>query len=317
MNLNVAPQSVGIGIRVGATQSGALHITGIPDDGPAGRSGLLNVGDVIHSVDGFGVHKMALQEVMSLILGAPGSVITLGVQRGSDSSRRLIFATMTRDHRRQVVIDDVVQRVIQRVGIVLEKTASGVLIIRQIIPGSATAGVPGLEAGDAVVSIDGKFVTFWDPSQAYRLIDGPDGTSFTLRIWRPGSARVDSVKITRRAQSISTSNLMRRRSPSSDPSCGVGISLAMTSKGQLEVSKLSEGGSAQRSGKIVEGDVLLDVDDIDVFGKPIDDVIPLITGQPGSVVELTLYRKVERSVVKVKLTRETMDATNGLRGEVM
>ena len=74
---------VGVGIIFQPDSTGALHVKSLAVGGPADRSGLVNVGDVLHEIDGHIVYRKPVAQLAPLILGREGSVVRLGLQRGN------------------------------------------------------------------------------------------------------------------------------------------------------------------------------------------------------------------------------------------
>ena len=64
------------------------------------------------------------------------------------------------------------------------------------------------------------------------------------------------------------------------------------------------GGPAERCGRILRGDEVETIDGVNVRGKTINDVRPLILGPAGTFVTLGLRRESEDAVVYVRVMRE-------------
>lgn len=56
----------------------------------------------------------------------------------------------------------------------------------------------GVRAGDVILSIDGKDIKGWTTSQVSKNLRGEPGTTFELRVQRPGEKKPRAIKITRR-----------------------------------------------------------------------------------------------------------------------
>ena len=69
--------------------------------------------------------------------------------------------------------------------------------------------------------------------------------------------------------------------------CGVGLSLVPRSDGSIAVKAIAAGSSAQLSGRIQVGDVLLSVESQPVKGMDIVDLRPLIVGAHETQVNMT------------------------------
>jgi hypothetical protein len=84
-----AGKPVGVGIVFQPDSTGALHVKSLAVGGPAEKCGLVNVGDVLHEIDGHHVYRKPVAQLAPLILGQEGTVVRLGLQRGN--LQRLVF----------------------------------------------------------------------------------------------------------------------------------------------------------------------------------------------------------------------------------
>uniref|UniRef100_A0A7S0EII9 PDZ domain-containing protein n=1 Tax=Hanusia phi TaxID=3032 RepID=A0A7S0EII9_9CRYP len=90
-----------------------------------------------------------------------------------------------------------------------------------------------------------------------------------------------------------------------DLECGIGIEVKQQ-KGQYQVSFISENSSAQRTGLLQVGDVILSVEGISVFGKKQHEVLDLLYGPVDTLVELEIEHggtPGKRSNVVVRRTK--------------
>lgn len=87
---------------------------------------------------------------------------------------------------------------------------------------------------------------------------------------------------------------------------GVGINFFMFND-TISVINPIENGPSERAG-IQSGDRILFVDKLKMFGKklPFYKLFPKFKGEEGSQVELTIFRKKENKIFKVKITREVI-----------
>lgn len=69
---------------------------------------------------------------------------------------------------------------------------------------------------------------------------------------------------------------------------GIGISFGVTRSGETFITGLSTKGQAKASGKIKEGDQLLAVDDVNIKGWQVSDIVQVILGKPGTKVKLDI-----------------------------
>lgn len=89
-----------------------------------------------------------------------------------------------------------------------------------------------------------------------------------------------------------------------------GVGLEVGAKGgQLVVIAPIEGYSAERRG-VRAGDVIKEVDEIDVSRMSADDLQSLLRGDPGSTVTITIQRYGIEELLDFTLTRETIEVKN-------
>ena len=86
---NQSGKPVGVGIVFQPDSTGALHVKSLALGGPAEKCGLVNVGDVLHEIDGHHVYRKPVAQLAPLILRQEGTVVRLGLQRGK--LERLVF----------------------------------------------------------------------------------------------------------------------------------------------------------------------------------------------------------------------------------
>lgn len=86
-NTTGGPSGVGISFQKAAGVVGPFDIVGVSDDGAAARSGKIRVGDALHGIDNLSVHPLETDQAVQLILGAPGSEVTLWMQPAPGGSQ--------------------------------------------------------------------------------------------------------------------------------------------------------------------------------------------------------------------------------------
>ncbi len=89
---------------------------------------------------------------------------------------------------------------------------------------------------------------------------------------------------------------------------GVGIEVRMK-EGRVVIVAPLEGSPAQHAG-LQSGDVIVDVDEKDVLGLPLDEVIKRITGSPGTAVTLTILSPKTGQTRTVSLVRTAITIHN-------
>lgn len=94
---------------------------------------------------------------------------------------------------------------------------------------------------------------------------------------------------------------------------GIGIVLSLKDPKKLVVLRPIKNSPASRAG-IQSGDVVSKIDDADTAGMEQDKAVGLMRGEPGTKVELALYRESTNKTFTVSLTREniTVPTVDGL-----
>ncbi len=85
-------------------------------------------------------------------------------------------------------------------GIRLERVTERPPIVLEVDPDSAGTDA-GVVPGDTVISLNGQQVQTFTPGQVRRTLEGPDGSKLKLDIRHAGSARLQTVTLTRRTTS--------------------------------------------------------------------------------------------------------------------
>lgn len=74
---------VGVGIIFRSDSSGALFVRQLQHGGPAEQCGQVHVGDCVVEVNGVDVFRKPISSFTKLMLGPPGTIVTLGFKRSS------------------------------------------------------------------------------------------------------------------------------------------------------------------------------------------------------------------------------------------
>lgn len=88
------------------------------------------------------------------------------------------------------------------------------------------------------------------------------------------------------------------------PEGGLGL-VVRPEKGELLIERVLDQTPASRAG-LTDGDLIVEVDDLPVAGRPIRDVVVQLRGKVGSPVVLAVSRPGAKEMVRVTLTRETV-----------
>jgi len=78
----------GVGLRftrsADGPEKGPFYVYDVTENGPAHKTGQINVGDAIHEVDGHAVQDLGLEETMALMRGPPASTVTFVLHHDPD-----------------------------------------------------------------------------------------------------------------------------------------------------------------------------------------------------------------------------------------
>jgi carboxyl-terminal processing protease len=86
------------------------------------------------------------------------------------------------------------------IGLTVTGTKEG-LRVESVFAGSPAEGA-GIEAGDAIVSVDGRSIAGLDSNAATALIKGPEGSEVTVGVRDPKSGKTRQVRLTRAQISV-------------------------------------------------------------------------------------------------------------------
>jgi len=86
-----------------------------------------------------------------------------------------------------------------------------------------------------------------------------------------------------------------------DDECGIGASMRAAEDGRARVIGLVNGGPAQRSEVLQVGDVVLRIDGVDASRKTHTDLVDMVMGPPGSMVELEIERESDGVIATVEI----------------
>jgi len=92
----------GIGATLSLNSAGYAEVQGVYTDSPAAKSGVRD-GDIITKVDGNEVYGLTLDEIVKMVRGDKGTVVTLTIAR--DGEKDYIDIDVTRDKITQIVVE--------------------------------------------------------------------------------------------------------------------------------------------------------------------------------------------------------------------
>jgi C-terminal processing protease CtpA/Prc len=293
---------VGIGVYFAPDADGGQVVSSFVPGGPAEQSGLIELGDCIHVVNGVNVYRKAPAELSRFLLGEPGTIVKIGFRK--PRSDRLYFVQIRRGGRGvHDAAPDSGHRV--GVGLILRPDDDGYLRVAQILPSSPAAASGLIAVGDVVRQVDGAPVDRQPLAVVQRLVLGEPGSSVQLAIQRPPSDQLIAVDLKRAAATAAAPAATPHASMrgSLGPKAGIGIAFKSAFEGALYVTQVVRGGPADAAGVIEVGDCLYEVDGRDVYKKALQEVMDLILGPPGTAVRLAFRKGGAQSLTHVIVYR--------------
>jgi len=272
-------------------------------------SGLVQVGDVILGVAGRDVLSYSLEDVADAIKAAPPSVM-LTLQRqhslpSAEQGRSVVTLPSLDGSRGSHSADGGVFTLTKPLGVTLEDTGRGGVVIVEILAGLAAQRSGLIQLGDMLTSVNGVDVSTCDLEAVLDLI-GRSPPTVTLAVQRGSQMGIDGCP----ARSPRGGHTPPRTHASEGggvaaPGGGQMFTLHVTKPlgtvledkegGGVFVESLTPGGSAQASG-IQAGDALVRVGGHDVSSMDLDSVMEHISAA-SSPFMLTLCRPSRGSFV--------------------
>ncbi|GAH90223.1 unnamed protein product, partial [marine sediment metagenome] len=90
---------------------------------------------------------------------------------------------------------------------------------------------------------------------------------------------------------------------------GIGVIVTLDNTGQVVVVRTLSDTPACRAG-IVEGDIITEVDGMDIKDMALEKVVTMIRGEEGTEVNLKIYRPEDNGIIEVTVTRARFDVPN-------
>uniref|UniRef100_A0A7S0I3G7 PDZ domain-containing protein n=1 Tax=Hanusia phi TaxID=3032 RepID=A0A7S0I3G7_9CRYP len=184
------------------------------------------------------------------------------------------------------------------IGIVFQIAPDGGFYIKSMEVGGSADECGLLEEGDCLMSVNSRKAFGVPPDVVTRLIIGQVGTPISTKFRR--NVVLDNG--TCEFQYFSPV-LTRGKTAELPKPAGVGIIFRVGSDKGMYVKSLAPDGPASQSKQVFLDDCLMSVDRKEVYGKPVTDVTPLLTGAFGSQVELGFRAPAEKRVRYVNLIR--------------
>ena len=222
LNLMRGPTGgVGLGISR-AERSGPFVVRQLVPGSAVEQSKRMQMGDQLHEVSGVSVHDQSLDQVKALILGQPGTVLSLKYYSPTPEERAEIMA---RENGEAARMSAGAQRPAQqaaqaqeapsperkvpprrrswimgphRAGIGLTLTEPELRVVDVVAGGAAHAIAGFAEVGDVLVSVDGVNVAGMSLVELGKLIVGDEGTAVAITLAKGGTGEHKSALLSRR-----------------------------------------------------------------------------------------------------------------------
>jgi C-terminal processing protease CtpA/Prc len=279
-----------------------MVINRIKSNGPAVGTGI-EPGDRLLAVDGVSLESRSSSELSDILLGKEGSEARLHIQKAgggtcdvmvtrspglhSENSRESVTSSVDSE-----AASDISQDQDELVGIGLtfyRPDGQGGVKIKRVKEGSAAAADGRIAAGDRLLAIDGQALgTTVSHQELTRRVLGNPGSLVTLAV-RHGSGKTGEVTLQRHdhhraGEPGAASGQAPISGGGSAQLCGLGVTFYPPNEGdgRVVIKRVKEGGAAECSGRIMAGDLLVEIE-----GKPVQqlsgsDLRSLLMGLPGT-----------------------------------
>jgi len=270
--LNAASdQKCGIGIKFTKTDYGPYMITALVPQGAAEQSKVVNVGDLIHEVDGQSVYNIAPEDVAWFITGIPGSVVNLTI---SDSP----FAHMpapAKNYGFPVRLMAVLRNNgtgNTGIGLTFAKASSfGPCVVASLSSGGNAALSGMIQVGDLIHEVGYVNVYSMSPMEVIRALMGKPGspvfllTSQGSRNYLPQNSGPVLFSVNR------------------DSNGRIGFEFMKTPTGAFEVTRVIPNSPAANAG-FIEGDLIHAINHLSIYDKDIVALTGMLLGEPFSTI---------------------------------
>jgi len=321
----------GVGITFTKTQNDAtFSVKRVTEGGPADVAGTIKSGDIIKTVDGVSVERKTYRQFARMILGPLGSIVQLGIERGSDREQHLVqlergpavagsnvVSEQSSDSmssgdgadeppsRRSVVPQRKVrhamppaQPAVQVVGVGLkcDLESDGRFIVVGVQPGGPADRSGRIFVGDHLCAVGGANLRGKSKTDLRDLIMGAAGSSVLLQVVH-ANGRLDDVKLTRDIVGTQGTKPVPRTTASSDimgNTAGVGdpgVQIQRAQGGLLQICELQTGGGAHLSQSVSVGEFITGIDGVRVVHLDDQTILDLLCGVPGTKVNLSIHEE--------------------------
>ena len=318
----------GVGITFTKTQNDStFSVKRVTEGGPADLAGTIKSGDIIKTVDGVSVERKSYRSFARMILGPLGSIVQLGIERGSDREQHLIqlergpavagsnvLSEQSSDSmssgdgsdeppsRRSVVPQRKVPHAthaaapagqVVGVGLKCEIENDGRFVVVGVQPGGPADRSGNIVVGDHLRAVGGANLQGKSKTDLRDMIMGVSGSTVLLQVVHANGSS-DDVILTREIVGTPGKASVSGTSASSDitgNNTGIGdpgLHTLRANGGLLQICELESGGGAHRSQSISVGEFITGIDGVRVVHLDDQTVHDLLCGVPGTKVNLSI-----------------------------
>ncbi|MFA5015771.1 MAG: S41 family peptidase [Actinomycetota bacterium] len=153
-----------------------------------------------------------------------------------------------------------------------------------------------ISAADDEFNLD-AFKEVWDLISGNSLIEKSNEA-----IIEAGLEGMLSVLDDRYAEYFTAEEYSKIMEAYSGTTSGIGVVVTLNEEGQVLVIRILEDAPAYGAG-IMEGDIIVEVDDIEIKDMELENVVAMIKGKEGTGVSLKIFRPSENKILETDVTR--------------
>jgi len=268
-------------------------VVGLVPGGTGAESGLIFVGDVLRFVDGVDVTKTVGLDFDELLLGEDGSTITLSFGKPGSNTSALVHVDVNRGpdgmsrwsslSSMSTTVGHMSNRITPLpASITPAKSTMPRVLVPKVIHDNPVNVMPRVLVPKVIHANPVNVM----PRMLVPKVFHANPVNVMPRVLVPKAIHANPVNVqqmrSNRSDSVTYSNL----DVPQQKLVGVGIVLSVDEWGGLRVKHLIAGGPAAMSQEVTLGDVLYEIDGLDVYQKSVDEIQQVVMGPKDSVVTL-------------------------------
>jgi hypothetical protein len=265
------------------------QVVGLVSGCTGAESGLIFVGDVLRFVDGVDVTRTVQPEFEELLAGENGSTVTLSFGKPGSKTSALVHVAVSRGPESPPS-----QTSAHTSAPASEYTESSLSSLPTAVSNATTPSTaqvlpapfspPAAPAQSTPVPTPVKP----PPSSMPRVLVPKVIHTNPVNMHQIKASRAESTSREQTFDNANRDSTFSANIETSEKLVGVGIVFNVDGVGALRVKHLIPGGPAAMSSEIVLGDVLCEIDSIDVYRKSVEQIQDVVMGPKDSVVTLGL-----------------------------